>query len=154
MSGVFVYWDNSNIFISAQEVAAEREGETARSRVRIHSRNLLKLVRREWEIERATAGGSIPPELRGVWNRLENEGGEIALLERGSLHGREQGVDQLLQTQMLRDSTSRLRPLTFLPVSKPRGPPLSVAFTDWLSTTPADGLARRPCALRASSIRR
>ena len=104
MSGVFVYWDNSNIFISAQEVAAEREGETARSRVRIHFRNLLKLVRREREIERATAVGSIPPELRGVWNRLENEGVEVALLERGSPHGREQGVDQLLQTQMLRDT--------------------------------------------------
>ena len=48
----------------------------------------------------------------------------------------------------------RLRPLTFLPASKLRGSPLSAVFTDWLSTTPADGPVRRPSALRASSIRR
>ena len=28
MEKVFIYWDNSNIFINAQEVAAEREGGT------------------------------------------------------------------------------------------------------------------------------
>ena len=38
-----------------------------------------------------------------MWNRLENEGVEVRLLERGALHGREEGVDQLLQTCMLRD---------------------------------------------------
>ena len=26
MSGVFVYWDNSNIFSEAQRIASEREG--------------------------------------------------------------------------------------------------------------------------------
>jgi hypothetical protein len=35
----------------------------------------------------------------------------------------------------------RLRPLIFFPASKPLGPPLSVVFTDWLSITPAVGLA-------------
>lgn len=104
MPGLFIYWDNSNIFIGAQAAAVEREGETARSRVRIHFRNLLSLVRRGRDIERAIAVGSIPPELRGVWNRLENEGIAVELLERGALHGREQGVDQLLQTHMLRDA--------------------------------------------------
>lgn len=34
----------------------------------------------------------------------------------------------------------RLRPLIFFPASKPRIPPLSVVFTDWLSITPAVGL--------------
>ena len=42
----------------------------------------------------------------------------------------------------------RLRPLTFLPMAKPRAPPLPVVFADWLSTTPAGGLAARPSALR------
>ena len=32
----------------------------------------------------------------------------------------------------------RLRPLIFLPASKPRGPPASVVLTDWLSITPAE----------------
>src|SRR5258708_30260764 len=44
----------------------------------------------------------------------------------------------------------RLRPLTFLPASYPRGPPLSVVLTDWLSMIPAEGLASRPAASRGS----
>ncbi|MCY3683270.1 MAG: NYN domain-containing protein [Gemmatimonadetes bacterium] len=104
MKKVFIYVDNSNIFISAQEAAAEREGEAARSRVRIHFRNLLALAHAGRPIERAIAVGSIPPELRQVWNRLENEDVEVQLLERGALHGSEQGVDQVLQTIMLRDT--------------------------------------------------
>ena len=103
MDRVFVYWDNSTIFISAKETAADREGEAARSRARIHFRNLLALARANRPTYRAVAVGSVPTELRQVWNRLEHEGVEIHLLERGALHGREEGVDQLLQTCMLRD---------------------------------------------------
>lgn len=104
MEKVFIYWDNSNIYISGQEVAAEREGGTSRYRVRLDFRHLLELARAGREIEHAVAVGSIPPELRHVWNRLENEGVTVQLLERGALQGREQGVDQWLQTAMLRDA--------------------------------------------------
>lgn len=103
MDGVFIYWDNSNIFIGAQDVAVEREGESARSRVRIHFPNILKLAHAGRTVRRAVAAGSVPPELRSVWNRLENSGVEVRLLERGTLYGREQGVDQILQTEVLRD---------------------------------------------------
>ena len=103
MEKVFIFWDNSNNIISAREVAAEREGGTARQRVRIDFRNMLELAHAGREIERAVAVGSVPPELRYVWNRLENEGVTVQLLERGMLGGGEQGVDQLLQTAMLRD---------------------------------------------------
>ena len=44
---------------------------------------------------------------------------------------------------------SRLRPLTLLPASKPRGPPASQVLTDWLSIAPAVGLASRPMVSRA-----
>ena len=104
MKKVFVYWDNSNIFISAKDVAVEMEGEAARFRVRIDFRNLLELARAGREIEHAVAVGSIPPELRHVWNRLENAGVTVQLLERGAMRGGEQGVDQTLQTAMLRDA--------------------------------------------------
>ena len=104
MEKVFIYWDNSNIFISARGVAVEREGATARHRVRVDFRNLLMLARAGREIERAIAVGSVPPELRHVWNRMENEGVTVELLERGAIEGREQGVDQTLQTAMLRDA--------------------------------------------------
>lgn len=104
MERVFIYWDNSNIFISAQTVAIEREGVEARSRVRVDFRNLLKLAHAERPVQHAVAVGSIPPEMRHVWNRMENEGVTVHLLERGAIHGREEGVDQLLQTCMLRDT--------------------------------------------------
>ena len=103
MDKVFIYRDNSKVFISAQQVAIEREGETARPRVRIHFRNLLELASAGREIEHAVAVGSIPPELGLVWNVLENEGVAVQKLERGLMQGREQGVDQALQTVMLRD---------------------------------------------------
>ncbi len=104
MDKVFVYWDNSNIFISAQQAATELEGDAVRYRVRLHFRHLMELACAGRDIERAIAVGSIPPELRHVWNRLENEGFTVQLLERGAIQGREQGVDQALQTVMLRDT--------------------------------------------------
>ena len=104
MEKVFIYWDNSNIYIGAQEVAAEKEGDAARYRVRLHFRNLLELARAGRDIEVAIAVGSIPPELRHVWNRLENEGFTVQLLERGAIQGREQGVDQSLQIAMMRNA--------------------------------------------------
>ena len=103
MDKVFIYWDNANIFVSVQEVAAEREGAGARRRVRIDFRNMLELAHAGRAIEHAVAVGSIPPELRHVWNRLENLGVTVQLLERGAMGGREQGVDQALQVAMLRD---------------------------------------------------
>lgn len=42
-----IYWDNSNILISAQDVAEEQEGWGARSRVRIHFSAMIGLVRRQ-----------------------------------------------------------------------------------------------------------
>ena len=104
MEKVFIYWDNSNIFIGAQQAAIEIEGEDSRYRLRVHFRNLLELARNRREIVNAVAVGSIPPELQHVWNRLENEGVAVQLLERGALQGGEQGVDQTLQVAMLRDA--------------------------------------------------
>ncbi len=104
MEKVFIYWDNSNIYISATEIAAEREGPDARYRLRLHFRNLLRLASADRPIESAIAVGSVPPELRNVWTRLENEGIKVELSERGALHGTEQGVDQKLQANMLRNA--------------------------------------------------
>ena len=101
---VFVYWDNSNIWISAREAAEEREGPSAYERARVHFRNMLALACAKRDIGKAYAVGSIPPELSNVWNRLENEGVEVALLERGQETNKEQGVDSALQACMLRDA--------------------------------------------------
>ena len=99
---VFVFWDNSNIFISAKTVAAEREGGDASYQIRIQFDNLLQLAIAERKLEFAIAVGSVPPPLRHVWNRLEAAGVQVVLFERGAMSSREQAVDQALQVHMLR----------------------------------------------------
>lgn len=98
MDKVFIYWDNSNLFIGAQQAAAAVEGDAVRYRVRLDFRYLLELAAADRDIEHAIAVGSVPPELRHVWNRLENQGVTVQRLEPGPRPGGE------LQTAILRDA--------------------------------------------------
>ena len=106
MDEVFVYWDNSNIFQEMQRLAEERdEGPDARYRVRIHFDNLLRLAHADRPLRKAFAAGSIPPEMRGLWNRMEARGVEVALFDRGQPdRGEQEMSDRLLQLRMLEDA--------------------------------------------------
>ena len=62
MKKIFIYWDNSNIFIEAQNLADEMNHDSyARYRVRLHFENLLLLAHANRPVEKAYAVGSIPP---------------------------------------------------------------------------------------------
>ncbi len=106
MDKVFVYWDNSNIFIGAQELAEERESNAdAGYRVRVNFRNMFNLARAGRDVAKALAVGSIPPPLRNVWDHLRRQGVEVQLYDRGEAEKKEQEVpDRLLQLEMLRDA--------------------------------------------------
>ena len=106
MDHVFIYWDNSNIFHEAQRLAEERsEGPNARYRIRVHFDNMLRLAHADRPIERALAVGSVPPEMRQLWNRMESNGIEVRLFDRGSRERGEQEIpDRLLQLRMLEDA--------------------------------------------------
>ena len=106
MESVFVYWDNSNIFHETQRLAVERdEGPDARYRVRIDFENLLRLAHADRPVKRALAVGSVPPEMRQLWNRMEAMGVEVKLFDRGDSSRGEQDVpDRLLQLRMLEDA--------------------------------------------------
>ena len=106
MDKVFIYWDNSNIFHEAQRQAEEREpGPDARYRVRISFENLLRLAHADREMERALAAGSVPPEMRQLWNRIEGLGVSVELFDRGHPGQGEQEVpDRYLQLRMLEDT--------------------------------------------------
>ena len=101
MDRVFIYWDNSNVFHEAQRFAEEREkGPDARYRVRMRFDNVLRLAHAGRPVEKAMAAGSVPPEMRHLWNRMENRGVEVYLFDRG-----EQEVpDRTLQVRMLEDA--------------------------------------------------
>ena len=106
MERVFIYWDNSNIFHEAQRLAEELEyGPDARYRVRIHFENLLRLAHADRPLQKAFAAGSVPPEMRQLWNRMESQGVAVRLFDRGSAARSEQEVpDRFLQLRMLEDA--------------------------------------------------
>lgn len=74
MDDVFLYWDNSNVFVEAQRLAEERdEGPNARYRVRINFDNLLRLAQADRPLKKAFAAGSVPPQMR---QQARLEGGD------------------------------------------------------------------------------
>ncbi len=105
MEKVFVYWDNSNIFIEAMRVAAIRnDAVDAGQRVRIDFDNMMQLVRVGRPVEKAVACGSIPPEMRYLWNRLEGIDIKVKLINRhGSQFGEQEMPDRILQLEMTKD---------------------------------------------------
>lgn len=112
MDRVFIYWDNSNIFIGAKDAAAAREGESARYRVRIHFEALLRLARAGRRMERAVVAGSTPPGARELWDKLRGYGVDMEeLFDRGGRFGKEQEVpDERLQLRMMTDAIRHSSP--------------------------------------------
>ena len=106
MQDVFIYWDNSNIFIEAQRLAEIRNDHVdARYRVRINFENLYRLAHSDRPVAKAMVAGSVPPELRQLWTRLENMGVAVRLFNRIRNDLGEQEIpDRLLKLQMLEDA--------------------------------------------------
>ena len=106
MDKVFIYWDNSNIFLGARSAAANREkGLNDRFRVRINFENMLRLAHADRPVEKAIAAGSVPPEMRPLWNQMERQGVDVKLFDRGAIERGEQEVpDRVLQLRMLEDA--------------------------------------------------
>ncbi len=108
---VYLFVDNSNIFISAKDVAESREGRFARDAVRLEFEYLIQLALAGRDLAKAFVVGSIPPEQRAVWTRLTAKTGIVPeLYERGRLSGGEQGLDQCLQVHMLRAISDNSEP--------------------------------------------
>ena len=98
---VHIIWDNSNIFLSGRRVCGEKEQRE--SDFRIYFENLIDLAADNREIEQVFCVGSVPPPTDSVWGHIERKTGKKPeLYERGASSGKEQAVDQALQTRMLR----------------------------------------------------
>ena len=103
MGEVFIYWDNSNIFIEAQRLAEERNDHVdARFRVRIKFDNMLRLAHADRPLRKAMAAGSVPPELRQLWRQLEQRGVSVNLYDQGQSVADGQKIPEL-QLRMLED---------------------------------------------------
>ena len=99
MDNVFIYWDNSNIFHEAQRFAeSSNDGPDARYRVRINFDNMYRLAHADRPVKHAVAAGSVPPEMRQLWNRMENLGVDVNLFDRGDpQRGEQEMPDRVLQ---------------------------------------------------------
>lgn len=107
MDRVFIYWDNSNIFDQVQQLAETNNGNEPATyyRVRLKFENLFRLAHADRPVEKAWAAGYIPPEMRQLWNSLENLGIKVHLYDRGSRgSGEQETTDQYLQLRMLEDA--------------------------------------------------
>lgn len=103
MGQVFIYWDNSNIFIEAQRLAEERNDQVdARFRVRIQFANILRLAHADRPLRKAMVAGSAPPELRQLWRQLAQRGVPAELWDLGLSAAAEQKIPEL-QLRMLED---------------------------------------------------
>ncbi len=103
---VYIFWDNSNIFISAKKYAGDSSEWQDKNNVRIDFASLFRLASAGRVIGGGSIVGSIPPEQRRLWDSFENtikdEPINFKLLERGGVTGTEQGVDDSIQVHMLR----------------------------------------------------
>jgi len=99
---VYVFWDNSNIFIGAKNAYAQSK-RTYPHGARLDFGNLFKLGHANRSVAGGFCAGSVPPDLRAIWDNLAKKTGvKLELFERGKDSGKEQGVDQALQVRMLR----------------------------------------------------
>ena len=116
---VYIYWDHSNIFIEAQHIADEKESEQLGAdvgrRVRLDFQNLLLLAHENRPIAKAVAAGSVPPEMKTVWEKLELAGVHTEIFARSLMGGSERNVPDLyLQREMLRDGFRSTDPGTVI----------------------------------------
>lgn len=96
-----IVWDNSNIFISGRSVCDRLEQKP--NAFRINFESLVDLAANNRPIEQVFCVGSVPPPTDAVWGHIEKKTGKKPeLYERGAASGKEQAVDQALQTRMLR----------------------------------------------------
>lgn len=113
-SKVHIFWDHSNVFLSAQRACDDGKGAGYelghRLDARVHFRRLYDFAAAGRTVERAVAVGSIPPGLSALWSSLEGAGVAISLQERGAESGKEQAVDEALQLEMLRSVADRSSP--------------------------------------------
>ena len=104
-SRIFLYIDNSNVFIEAKRLAPQYNGGDpgVKYRVRIDYDNLVNLCTCKRPLARAIVAGSVPPELQNLWQRLKNRGVTVRMYQRAPGMGEQEVPDLHLETAMYKD---------------------------------------------------
>ncbi|MEX2032712.1 MAG: NYN domain-containing protein [Dehalococcoidia bacterium] len=111
---VHIFWDQSNVFARMQDTCDDREGgglePGRRLAARLNFQALFEFARAGRDVEKAVAIGSIPPDLKALWERLGRVGVIVDLQERGAESGREVAVDEAISLEMLKSVIDRDQP--------------------------------------------
>ena len=111
---VHIFWDHSNLFARMQDTCDDRQGGGIEPRHRLDARlsfpRAFDFARCGRKVEKAVAAGSVPPDLVALWQRLGAAGLIVDVQERGALSGKEVGVDQALQLEMMTSVVDRKKP--------------------------------------------
>lgn len=94
---LYVFWDNSNIWLVGRNVCKKRSPEVDSKSFRIKFSGLLEYVRQGRTIKFAYVCGSVPPVTDDVWKRFQELGVIVEKQERGKESGKEIAVDQAIQ---------------------------------------------------------
>ena len=101
---IYIFIDDSNIFIEGQRTAANRDptDASARHRFRIDFGRLLEWIAEDRILADVYLVGSRPPEVDSFWKILPKKGIRPNILDRHA--GREKGVDHDLVAEMVEAS--------------------------------------------------
>ena len=114
MSTIYIFFDNSNIFITSQAVCEQKEGLMSYkgyNPVRLHFRNLMKLCDCGREVADTFLVTSASYTDRALWENMDGlEGVRSAIFERGRQSKSEQAVDETLQLSMYRTLVNESEP--------------------------------------------
>lgn len=116
---VFVYVDNSNIWIEGKKVSGQAQNPPTESDYwyRVESGKLLNHVLAGRTLaEPPTLYGSIPPPNDSVWNKIRDAGFDVKLFER-NVRNREKGLDMEIGLDMNDKSRDVTPPATMILVA-------------------------------------
>ncbi|MBQ7739225.1 MAG: NYN domain-containing protein [Desulfovibrionaceae bacterium] len=105
---LYIFWDNSNVYISAQTVCSCKEYTENTKRVRLYFQNILRLAHANRPVTKVVFIGSSRSEdddtgYVDILDEMRNDMNiSVIMLERGNQTYTEQGVDQTLQLNMYR----------------------------------------------------
>ena len=97
LPGIFIFVDDSNIWIEAKKLSASKKFKTAPlsedPRVRIDMGKLADVLANKRPVKQGILYGSEPPPIDTVWKKIEKKGFKVISKRRDAFTGKEKQID-------------------------------------------------------------
>lgn len=100
--GIYIYVDNSNIWIVAKKMQSAKQNLQTKEdhRIRIDVGKLAAAIANHRTISNGIVYGSIPPPTDSVWNKMKGDNFEVKCKKRSTWTGKEKQVDAEMSTDI------------------------------------------------------